>query len=309
MMDEDDYSDEEEIIVADPEQKLSIATYFIMSSPVGEVDFVTADTKKLVDGDWKQSDDGDRILSKDSLSKILKEYNIEKMTIADTPDGKNGETCMTTSYGQIEDNVFGDPNTGNCLEFDHITRQFTKVIDDRKMDSIDDSIDAVRAAVQKQANTYLTKKFKSGQKQCKAACVVYANQNGDIFVCITAQNTKISAYWTGGWNSVFSFNCINSTSLTGNVKIHVHYFEDGNVQFHTAIKQEGKLELSQDPKETAKRVVGLISDIEDKYHQSLQQMYIDIHHESFKEMRRFLPITKQPMNWNILAHGVKGLTK
>lgn len=33
-------------------------------------------------------------------------------------------------------------------------------------------------------------------------------------------------------------------------------------------------------------------------------MYVDMHRATFKQMRRFLPITKQPMNWNTYAHGV-----
>jgi hypothetical protein len=65
---------DEEYRVASPEQKLNISTYFIMSTPVGEVDEVVADVQKLVKDD--------RTLNNNALLAILRDYNTEHMTAA-----------------------------------------------------------------------------------------------------------------------------------------------------------------------------------------------------------------------------------
>lgn len=282
MSSEDDYEE------ATPEQKLSIATYFIMSSPVGEVDFVTADTQKLINDD--------SILTNGALKKILKDYNIEQMTPAKTPDNT---PCLISSYGMVSDNEFVDPRSGKVLVFDHMRREFTAESD--KKQDMGGSIEAQRAGVQKAIDEYIKERYKAN----KATAVVYAAEGADITICISAVNTKISSYWTGGWGAVFSFNpsTPGDTEMVGNVKVHVHYFEDGNVQLHTAIEKKITIKVS-DPDDTGKSVAKAIDKIETDYQNALEEMYVDMHRVTFKEMRRFLPITKQPMEWNINAHGV-----
>lgn len=287
MADSDEEYDE-----ATPEQKLSIATYFIMSSPVGEVDFVLADTSKLIASET--------ILSQTHVSAILKDYNIDIMQSAKTPDG--GQTLIT-SYGMVSDNEYIDPRSGKVLIFDHGRREFTGESD--KKQSVNSEIEDQRKAVEKKVDGYIEEKYKPG----KAVAVVYASDNGDITVCISAANTKISAYWTGGWNSTFTFNAASAgeTELGGDVKIHVHYFEDGNVQLHSAINKKHKITVGS-PDATAKSVVAQLDNIETDYQANLEEMYVDMHRTTFKEMRRFLPINKQPMEWSPYAHGV-GLQK
>merc|ERR1712080_726197 len=106
----------------------------------------------------------------------------------------------------------------------------------------------------------------------------------------------ISAYWTGGWNAVFvcKIDEPGKVDFTGNIKIHVHYFEDGNVQLHAAIEKRAKVEIGS-PADTGKSVKSLIQSIEDNYQKHLAEMYVDLHRSTFKSMRRFLPVTRQPM--------------
>lgn len=283
---EEAYEDEE-YEEASPEQKLSIATYFIMSSPVGEVDFVTADTQKLMGGDQ---------ISDESLRAILKEYNIEQLTKAPTPDG---HWSLVSSYGMVKDDQFLDPATGKILIFDHIKRQFTGEVSDRKNDSSDE-LEEQRKGVADAMKLYMEQKYKDG----KACCVVYGNDDS-ITVCISAANTKISSYWTGAWKSIYTFSTAKQgdVEMNCNVKVHVHYFEDGNVQLHSAFEKKVTVSVG-DPSKTGKSVAKTIDSVESTFQGNLEKMYVDMHEVTFKEMRRFLPITKQPMNWNINAHGV-----
>lgn len=87
----------------------------------------------------------------------------------------------------------------------------------------------------------------------------------------------------------------------GTVKINVHYFEDGNVQLHSDIKKKVKVDVGSE-EDTAKAVASAISKIEDEYQTELEEMYVSMHTTTFKAMRRFLPLSRQTMNWNSAAH-------
>jgi capping protein alpha len=66
---------------ASPEEKLKIASHFILSSPNGEVDEVIADVKTLV-GDKK-------LLSDSVVEKLLRQYNVDNYVFAPLAGGNN----------------------------------------------------------------------------------------------------------------------------------------------------------------------------------------------------------------------------
>ena len=101
--------------VASSAQKLNIATYFIMSSPTGEVDDVVADVQKLV------ADDS--VLSADALNAILRDYNTEQMIAA--LDLSTARPVLVTKHGQVGPDLYLDPATGKVLKFDHRKRVST----------------------------------------------------------------------------------------------------------------------------------------------------------------------------------------
>jgi len=242
--------------------------------------------------------DDNEILTNKALTQILKDYNVEQMISARTPAGTN---CLVSTYGMVKSDQYMDPNAEKVFEFDHIKRVFGKEIEGVEQ-KLDDKIASLRKAVQKEMDLYLKEKYMAG----KAVCVVYANnETKNLSICIHASNTKISAFWTGGWNSVFVFNVEGSkdVELNGNIKIHVHYFEDGNVQLHAEVNKTAMIQVKDDDG-TAQQVRTAISNIESNYQSHLEQMYIEMHRSTFKNIRRGLPINGQVMNWNIAAHGV-----
>merc|ERR550519_1739880 len=114
------------------------------------------------------------------------------MTSAKTPAGTNG---LITSHGMVSDNEFVDPISDQIFIFDHIQRKFTGS-SEKKVEASE--FDELRKAVQNSMDTYLGDKYVKD----KATCVVYATKKG-IVICVHASNTKISSFWTGGWNSVY----------------------------------------------------------------------------------------------------------
>jgi len=275
---------------ASPESKLNIATYFIMSSPTGECDDVVQDVQRLVDKS---------VLSEDQLGKILKDYNSEQMVWAADPEDNKAPPILVSAYGMVDNTSFLDPNSGRVLKFDHKKRKFTSVSDKRQV--LSDNVAGYRAAIAKSVEGYLTGQYKSG----KVVSATYGADNGTITVCISAKNVNLSNFWSGGWRSFFTVgvNKKGQTELKGNIKVNVHYFEDGNVQLHGAIDKSAQVNV-QGEEETGKEIAKAIGRFETEWQSNLEEMYVNMHRTTFKAMRRFLPISRQPMTWSSAAHSL-----
>jgi len=275
---------------ASPDQKINIATYFIMSSPTGEVDEVISDVKKLVNDD--------SVLSDQKLNKILQDYNVEHLVSAPDPDGQQ---CLVSVHGQVAADLFADPASGRVMRLDHRRRKFIEVTDRKQV--LDEGVNRYRAAIEKEIAAYVDSVYKSG----KCVFAVYGTDAGVITICLSAANVHLGNYWTGGWRSVYQFSVSSqgNVELKADVKVQVHYFEDGNVQLHGKFPSKTTVAVSNEAK-TAAAVAKAVRTIETDFQNNLELMYINMHGETFKHMRRFYPLNKQPMTWNLAAHKVAG---
>jgi capping protein alpha len=276
---------------ASPEQKVNIATYFIMSAPTGEVDDVVTDVNKLV---------GDKsVLSDSAVSAVLKDYNCEQLVWGADPEDAKSPNVLVSAYGQVSADLYVDYNSGRVLKFDHRRRKFTEVSDKRQV--LPDDIGKYRTAVQTSLDKYASGQYKSG----KYVTAVYGADNGTLTICVSAKNVNLSNFWSGGWRSVYHVNVgkKGSSEFKGNIKVQVHYFEDGNVQLHTNIDPKTNINVG-DEEATAKEIAKAIGKIESDFQNNLEEMYVNMHRTTFKAMRRFLPISRQPMNWSTAAHSL-----
>jgi len=279
----------EEAEQATPEQKINIATYFLMSSPTGEIEDVITDVKKLVNDP--------AVLSEEALTKILANYNTEQLTSANDPDGNS---VLITTYGQVGQDLFLDPNTGRVLRFDHRKRKITEATEQKQV--LRDDIAKYRSAIATSLNGYIEANYKEG----KCVYAVYGADNGVITVCISAKNVHLGNFWTGSWRSVFSLNVSKSgaSEMKANVKINVHYFEDGNVQLNTHVDKTVPITVQADEEATGKNVAVAIAAVESEFQSQLEEMYVNMHRTTFKLLRRFLPVNRTPMVWNLAAHSL-----
>lgn len=270
------------------EQKLNIANYFIMSAPTGEVDEVIQDVQVLVDEP--------SVLSEKNLTDILRNYNMDQMMYA--PDPETKAMVMVTRVGHVGEDQYVDPNTGRVLTFDQRSRKFTAVADDKQ--TVAPAIEAYRVAVAASVDKYLTEHYKTG----KAVSAVYGSDDGKITICISAKNVNLGNYWTGSWRSVYhlSVSKTGSVDLKGNIKVQVHYFEDGNVQLNTTVERSSKISVKDDATATAAEVAKVVGTLETDWQSHAEEMYLNMHEHTFKAMRRIMPINKQYMNWNLVAH-------
>jgi capping protein alpha len=273
---------------ASPEQKLNIATYFIMSSPTGEVDEVVSDVTKLV------SDPS--VLTPDALLSILRDYNVEQMISALDLQGK---AVLVTKFGQVGPDLYLDPATGKVLRFDHLKRAFLEETDKKQL--LPPSVDSYRLALHQAMVAYTAESFKPG----KCTVAVYGADNGLLTVAVSARNVNLGNFWTGAWRASYAINCSASgpQELSGALKVTVHYFEDGNVQLHSTADLHTQL-IVDTPDALAKRVADAISKFEGDYQGALEEVYVNMHRTTFKAMRRLLPLNRQKFAWNMAAHSL-----
>jgi len=252
------------------------------------------DVTKLV-SDAKTLDDA-------TLNRILKDYNTEQFVYAPTPDGP--ANVVVSAFGQVSADEYVNPATGQVLQFDHRKRKFTAGTEKKQV--LGEDVAKYRASIAKSIESYVAIQYKAG----KTATAVYGADNGNITVVISAKNVNLGNFWSGGWRSVYtvSVKAKGAAEIKGNIKINVHYFEDGNVQLHANIDKSGTVNVGGED-ETGKEVSKAISKIETEFQTNMEEMYVNMHRTTFKAMRRFLPISRQPMNWNMAAHSLVEMTK
>jgi len=273
------------------EQKLNIATYFIMSSPTGELNDVVKDVQKLVQDPATLTDD--------ALTNIIKAYNHEQMAFAPHPNKADGSMGMVSEFGQTADGKYYNPTVNQNLTFDHKAQKFSGASDGKAAG--DAGLNKYRAAAQKALDTYVEATYKAG----KVCAVVYAGDAGRLTICISAKNVHLGNYWTGGWRSCYGIDMkVGTANLTGTIKVGVHYFEDGNVQLHANVNQAAKVNVTAKEDETGTAIAGAIAKIENDFHAHLEEMYVKMHTTTFKQMRRFYSLQREPMKWSVAAHAM-----
>ena len=116
---------------------------------------------------------------------------------------------------------------------------------------------------------------------------VFENENGHE-ICINSTAIKHTAYWSSHWIS--HYHVPKTGNVTAAIKVLIHYYEDGNVQMNA------NKTFTVDPlKEfNAKTVLELIKTVEHKYHEQVKTVDMT---ETFKNLRRQLPLTKQEIEW------------
>lgn len=274
---------------ASPARKLEIANYFIMSAPPGESSEVLADVSTLIGSD----------LSAEQVNSMMEHYNQTNYAHFETDDKK----VLCSAFGKA-DGGYVDAATGDILKLDHTAFKGTKTGSSK---SVKGEVDEYRKAIEAEMTTYLSKQYKKG----KVILAVYGEDDGKITICISGLNKKLSNFWSGAWKGTFSLNVSSKSSvdMSCHAKVEGHYFEDGNVQLHASNEKKAQVTVS-DPPATAKAVVAAVGKFEENYQAHLEEMYVDMHKESFKNMRRFLPKTKTLFDWNTHSNSLASeLTK
>jgi len=99
----------------------------------------------------------------------------------------------------------------------------------------------------------------------------------------------------GRWRSLYIFDP-SASSLTGSIKVDVHYYEDGNVRLLTTKPVSASISSA-----SATAIVREITGAEKKYQEEVNKGFNNLSEGAFKGLRRQLPITRQKIEWDKIA--------
>jgi len=266
------------------EETINIANNFLLSSPPGEFLEVAIDVRALL---------RDESILNASAPDTFREYNTEQMMSVKSPH--NTHDVLICKAGEIGDGEFLDYRGKQVIVFDHIRQQVTG---SRPLGAADVTAEAepYRAAIEQQMVEYATEFFPLG------AVGVYGSKQDDgkvvCTVCLSAARFQGANYNNGRWRSTYT--CVferGTVKVTGTVKLHVHYYEDGNVQLTTDLNKPMSVPDKGNANATATEVVKAIQKAEAEFQASLENSYNQMSDTTFKALRRVLPITRTKIDW------------
>jgi len=116
----------------------------------------------------------------------------------------------------------------------------------------------MRDEIVKAMNNYLSIQYRKGT----AEFAVYCEADGSaIKVEISCHNLNFKNYWGGEWSSTWTVDMNSGASLSGHIRVHNHYFEQGNIQFNLEKDVKGQKPRQQN----GRAIVEMIRNEETKY--------------------------------------------
>lgn len=131
----------------------------------------------------------------------------------------------------------------------------------------------------------------------KSSLGVYPIEDDTQIAILTVANKySPSNFWNGRWRSSYIYSP-SSGSITGAIKVDVHYYEDGNVRLLT--KKEVSLSVGSGA--NSSEIIRQIANAERKYQEDLNKAFGSLSEGAFKALRRQLPVTRQKVEWEKIS--------
>lgn len=256
------------------EEKVKIASDFILHAPPGEFNEVFNDVRVLLNND---------ALLKEGASGAFAKYNEDQFTPAKVEGAE--KQVIVASPGLQADGTYIDPRTKQTFNFDHLRKEATPAGSAEG----GDEIESFRAAFEKAADDYVEDHYPNGVSS------TYGKGNV-VTVCIEDHKFQPNNFWNGRWCSQWTFDK-SSGETKGVLRARVHYYEDGNVQLQSVKEVTVKIPVS-DEAATAKKFAKVVADAENEYQSAISSNYNAMSDTTFKALRRALPITRTKVDWN-----------
>lgn len=189
---------------------------FLLHAPPGEFPEVLDDVKGIV---------RDEHLVSEQVSKVLPKYNKTQLTPIKLEGSEH--SVILSSFNEIGDSRFVDPRAKKSFVYNHMTGIISEVADWNP----DASAEPWRSALEQEWTNYSAEHYHEG------AGSVFSSYKDDIVTlnaCLEGHQFQPKKFWNGRWRSVWSISINPSkdkqVELKGLIRLHVHYYEDGNVQ-------------------------------------------------------------------------------
>ncbi|KAG9510998.1 F-actin-capping protein subunit alpha [Fragariocoptes setiger] len=264
------------------DEKAAIVSNFIINSPPGEFAEVLEDVREIVNDDQ---------LVDDKVSRVFPTYTKDQLT----PAKINGSEypVILSEYNDLGTR-FADPRSRQSFEYDHISHE-TKNL---QLWEPDEKAEPWRAALELEWTRYCLEHYPEG-----ASSVFSSFQDDSITLnaCIEGHQFQSKKFWNGRWRSIWSLTfkptANKKVDLTGVIKLHVHYYEDGNVQLVSSKDYSLQVNISTE-EQTAKSIVEAVMQAENYYQRAISENYQTMSDTTFKALRRPLPVIRSKIEWS-----------
>eukprot|EP00697_Spironema_sp_BW2_P012114 gnl/Spiro4/28181_TR13939_c0_g1_i1.p1 gnl/Spiro4/28181_TR13939_c0_g1~~gnl/Spiro4/28181_TR13939_c0_g1_i1.p1 ORF type:complete len:320 (+),score=65.00 gnl/Spiro4/28181_TR13939_c0_g1_i1:111-962(+) len=258
-----------------PSNVLSIVRHFVLSSPPGELNAVLEDIRRLTNNPPGL----DAV-----LPGILREYNNEQMTPVEVPG--TDYKALITQFGELDTTHYLDPRSNEVLSIDHVRQS---VIQKERNTAAPHPLANWRDALDSAMRSYVDEHYPE-----TGVASVYAQPNNTFVICICSSRYNISAMWAGRWRSVWTVKLNQGTHtavLEGQMKTHVHYYEEGNVQQTAEGNKRADLRNVMDPAALANLVRQALNTEETAFQAALEHSHRDLQANTLRSLRRKMPVT------------------
>jgi len=255
--------------------QLATVSSFVEGAPPGELADVIADIKAL-------TIDSPNLASQ--LGPAFEKYNEEQFATVKLPG--SSQPVIISSHNSLGGGRYYDVESSTSFAFDHATQK-ASVAQSHVLES--SNSDLVKSVL-KSLGSHVKEHFPN------ASYGVYPIENDSkIAILVVANKYSPNNFWNGRWRSLYIFSP-SASSLTGSIKVDVHYYEDGNVRLLTSKPVSSSISSA-----SATSIVREIAVAEKKYQEELNKGFNNLSEGAFKGLRRQLPITRQKIEWDKIA--------
>jgi capping protein alpha len=256
-------------------------TNFLLNAPPGEFHDVVSDVRNLLGGD-------DTVLN-EVAPYAFKEYNTEQLLVVNV----DGQKTVISKHGELSASEYLAPRLGLVVSFDHFKQEVTS---SRPIEGeLDADAEQWRAAVSQKVEGYISEHYDLG------AFDVFSQNNGASFVltvCISSAYFNPSSFYNGRWRSIWTIEVApgKTATVSGHIRVNVHYYEDGNVQLNTNTIKKKTIPATNAAR-FGEEAAKAIKELEQDFQQQLEISYDAMNDTTFKALRRALPMTRQKIQW------------
>ncbi|KAL8832377.1 MAG: hypothetical protein Q9191_000296 [Dirinaria sp. TL-2023a] len=280
---------------------------FIDGAPPGELADVVADIKALTASDPK-------IL--ESAQPAFRKYNEEQLATVKLPGSSQNygwdllnkwrEKVLVSSYNSLDGSRYYDVESQSVFAFNHTTQVGRNSLKHTECWSGLTGSQAASAVQSHSLESRHTDLIKSLLKTLSiharehfpaSTYSVFPSSADDstLAILLVANKYSPSNFWNGRWRSIYTFDP-SSSSLSGTIKVDVHYYEDGNVRLTTS-KPVANVSIASSSGSLAVEVMKQVAAVEKRYQEELNRGFAALSENSFKSLRRQLPVTRQKVEW------------
>ncbi|KIK69604.1 hypothetical protein GYMLUDRAFT_33977 [Collybiopsis luxurians FD-317 M1] len=272
----------------DSEERVQAACEFILQSPPGEINDVLNDVRNIISNDD---------LLQEGIVPALKKYNLAQFITVDIPETNHQSIIseaarLQTNFEEGEGQErWIDPRSKKSFVFDHIALE---ALDPQPFEP-NEEFEPFRTALEKASLNYLLAHYHAGVTS------VFSSQHipNQFILQIVANKYNPTNFWSGRWRSEYIID-LNDHTMKGSMLVHVHYYEQGNVQLSTTHSVSMTLPpaiVTASPESAGTKILALIEAEEGKYQNSLNDTYSEMSEKTFKGLRRALPMTRSKLDW------------